>query len=162
MEIDHFNPNKKSDPIQQYANLFLATRHCNGAKRDRWPTNKERQLGARFLNCCQESDYGVHIFEDPDTHEVVGVTPEGRYHVRNCDLNAPHLIEERTERAKLRQLLDARQITIKQGWSLPEHVEALRAVVEKMIPVIPYLIGDDLEKHRALKRALAQLPTDVG
>src|ERR1700690_2436329 len=94
MEVDHFNPHKKDDPIQDYANLFLASRHCNGSKRDRWPSNKDQALGLRFLNCCNEQDYGEHIFEDPDTHELVGVTPEGRYHVRNCDLNAPHLVRE--------------------------------------------------------------------
>jgi hypothetical protein len=158
MEIDHFNPNKKRNLIQQYENLFLATRHCNGAKRDRWPSNKERQLGVRFLNCCEETDYGVHIFEDPQTHELVGITPAGRYHVRNCDLNAPHLVEERAERAKLWRLLEGIPVRIKQqGWSLPTEALALNDVADKMIPRIPYLSGKALEKHHARKKALAAI-----
>jgi len=162
MEVDHFNPRRKRDTIQRYSNLFLATRHCNGAKRDRWPSGRERQLGARFLNCCEETDYGVHIFEDPDTHEVVGVTPAGRYHVRNCDLNARHLVEERAERARLRTILDAKPIRIKRGWSLPEEARALRSVVERMIPPIDYLSGEALEQHRARRKALAALANGPG
>jgi hypothetical protein len=158
MEVDHFNPHKKKDSIQQYTNLFLATRHCNGAKRDRWPTNTERQQGARFLNCCDETDYDEHILEDPDTHEVVGVTPEGKYHVRNCDLNAPHLVEERAERARLWRLLEAQPMYLKTvGWALPEQAQALKDIAEKMIPRIRCLSGAALEKRRALKLALAAI-----
>ncbi len=32
-EVDHFNPNKKVDKIQEYDNLFPSSRHCNGAKK---------------------------------------------------------------------------------------------------------------------------------
>jgi hypothetical protein len=155
MDVDHFNPHKKPDYIQHYENLFLATRHCNGAKSNRWQSNKNRQRGARFLNCCKEPDYGVHIFEDPDTHEVVGITPEGKYHVRNCDLNAPHFVEERAERAKLWRLIEDQPMRIKNSWSLPVEAQALKAVAEKMIPKISYLSGEALENHRALKKALA-------
>jgi len=56
MEIDHFNPHLKGKLIQQYANLFLATRHCNAAKGDAWPTRAEQRLGLRFLNPCVELD----------------------------------------------------------------------------------------------------------
>lgn len=157
MEVDHFNPRKKKDSIQQYENLFLATRHCNGSKRDRWPTNKDRQLGIRFLNCCKEVDYGVHIFEDPDSHEVVGVTPAGKYHVRNCDLNAPHLIAERAERAELRHILESRPVTIKGEWAYPVPAQDLKKMLEKMIPTIAYLSGEALEKHRARKKWLAEI-----
>lgn len=166
MEVDHFNPRKKNDYAQHYSNLFLATRHCNGAKRDRWPTCRERKLGARFLNCCEETDFGVHIFEDPDSHEVVGVTPEGKYHVRNCDLNAPHLVEERTQRADLWSKLEGKAMRIKDGRSLPDVmpvlgiIEALKEVAIKMIPRIPYLSGEALENHRARKRALAAVATE--
>jgi hypothetical protein len=156
MEVDHFNPHKKNDYIQVYDNLFLATRHCNGAKRDRWLSNRQRRLGARFLNCCKETDYGVHILEDPDTHELVGVTPEGKYHVRNCDLNAPHLVEERAERAELWDLLENQPVRI-ENWSLPDAVQSLKGVAEKMIPRIAYLTGTALEEHRARKKALAAI-----
>ncbi len=162
MEVDHFNPHKKDDRIQEYENLFLATRHCNGAKRDRWLSNKLRRLGARFLNCCKEPDYGVHIFEDPDTHEVVGVTPEGKYHVRNCDLNAPHLVEERAERSQFLNLLENQPMKLKgKGtWTLPSEAQALQNVVRKMIPKIPYLSGEALENHRARKRAFELFETN--
>jgi hypothetical protein len=162
MEVDHFNPHKKDDDIQQYKNLFPATRHCNGAKRDRWPSNKDRQQGVRFLNCCEESDYGVHIFEDPDTNELVGVTPEGKYHVRNCDLNAMHLVQERAERAELWQLIESKVIRLKKNVSTKEvevlnAIRALRTVAETMIPKIKFLSGEALEKYRARKTALAAL-----
>jgi hypothetical protein len=159
MEVDHFNPNRKRDFIQEYKNLFLSTRHCNGSKRDRWPTNKERKNRIRFLNCCEEPDYGVHIFEDPDDHELVGTTPEGRYHVRNCDLNAPHLIEERAERARILRLLNDRPVSLKdrQGWTWPVEVRTLEDIVAKMIPPIPYLEGAALEERRARKTALAEI-----
>jgi hypothetical protein len=159
MEVDHFNPHKRNDSIQEYENLFLATHHCNNAKRDRWPTNKDRLLGVRFLNCCKETDYGVHIFEDPDTHELVGVTPEGRYHVRNCDLNAPHFVNERADRANLLNLLEAQPVQISQGFSLPNEAQMLFDIVDKMIPKIPYLSGKALEKHRARRKALAAIST---
>ena len=158
MEVDHFNPNKKAEPIQQYSNLFLSSRHCNGAKRDRWPTGRDREAGIRFLNCCEEADYGLHIFEDPDDHTLVGVTPAGKYHVRNCDLNAPHLVLERDRRARLWALLESQRITIKKDLpSMLQHLEVLKDEVEKMIPKIEYLSGDALEKHRVRKKALAAL-----
>jgi hypothetical protein len=157
MEVDHFNPTKKNDAIQNYHNLFFSSRHCNGAKRDRWPTQKERPLGARFLNCCLEMDYGVHIYEDPDNHEVVGVTPQGIYHVRHCHLNAPHLVEERIDRARYWNLITAQPFQLKKGRTLPAEAQALRSVVEKMIPAIPYLSGTALEKRRALRKAIAAL-----
>jgi hypothetical protein len=163
MEIDHFDPRLKSYFRQEYSNLFLATRHCNGAKRDRWESNKKRQQGARFLNCCEEADYDVHIFEDPDTHEVVGITPEGKYHVRNCDLNAPHLVQERAQRAQLWDFLEKKPMRAKGNWSsqseaqLLECISKLKFVAEQMIPQIKYLSGEDLEKHRARKKALAEI-----
>jgi len=156
MEVDHFNPNHKKDYFQEYSNLFLATGHCNGWKSDRWPTNKDRDLHFRFLDCTKDPDYGVHIFEDPDTHEVVGVTNEGRYHVRNCDLNAPHFIKERTERAAYWETLENTAMTSKVPFPLPpvfdKLFQDLQHVVGEMIPPIPYLSGEALEKRRAKRR----------
>ena len=102
-------------------------------------------------------DYGIHIFEDPDTHEIVGITPEGKYHVRNCDLNAPHFIEERKERTKLWNLLESQPMRMKSTLSLPFEFQMLKDIAEKMIPKIPYLSGEALEKQRARKKALALL-----
>jgi hypothetical protein len=162
MEIDHFNPTLKRAAIQDYANLFLATRHCNGAKGNQWENHQRRQRGARFLNCCKETDYGVHIFEDPDTHKLVGVTPEGKYHVRNCDLNAPHLVRERLERAQLFQLLQRTPICVKPGIPIPKEADKITLIIQqlttiagKMIPPIPYLCGTALQEHRKRQLALA-------
>lgn len=142
MEIDHFDPRLKSKFIQRYSNLFLATRHCNGAKGDTWPTGAERNLGLRFLNPCNEKDYGEHMFEDPQSHRLVGVTPAGRYHIRMLDLNADHLVAERRERAEIRALLTRAAFTLKRGRSEAEAVDlmsALRKQVEEMIPDFPFL-----------------------
>jgi hypothetical protein len=103
MEIDHFDPRKKLDRYQNYENLFLASRHCNGAKRDIWPTDDELMLRIRFLNCCEEWDYGDHILEYPNTGFLYGVTRAGRFHIRVCHLNAEHLVKWRLERTKKRQ-----------------------------------------------------------
>ena len=62
MDIDHFNPLLKQPARNQYSNLLLATRHCNGKKGKRWPTEEQQKLGLRFLNPCEEIDYGVHLF----------------------------------------------------------------------------------------------------
>ena len=137
MEVDHFDPRRKKDVVQNYENLFLSTRHCNGAKRDR-PTAKERAAGLRFINPCKEWDYGKHLFEDPQTHRLVGVSPEGIYHIRCCDLNAPHLIDERRDRAYIRGL----GITVNHPGSLDASTDAIRALlaqVDLMIPAFPYL-----------------------
>ena len=153
MEVDHYNPNHKKDYFQEYSNLFLATRHCNGSKSDRWPSNKERSKGHRFLNCTKEPDYGLHILEDPDSHELVGITPQGRYHVRNCDLNAPHFIKERKDRAAYWEVIQNTPVTFSEGVFLEPNVDKLYntlfQVVEAMIPPIPYLNGQALVEHRA-------------
>jgi 5-methylcytosine-specific restriction endonuclease McrA len=81
MEIDHFDPTIKGRDRHRYENLFLSTRHCNNKKQGNWPTDDEQARGIRLLNCCAEQDYGVHIFEDTSTHHLVGVTPQGRFHI---------------------------------------------------------------------------------
>jgi hypothetical protein len=92
---------------------------------------------------------------------AIGVTPEGKYHVRNCDLNAPHLVNERAERAECWSTLESKVVMIKDGKSVLEAtpmleiIGALQKQVAKMIPRIPYLSGEALEKHRALKESLA-------
>lgn len=152
MEVDHFNPRLKKRYFHDYSNLFLSTSHCNGSKSDRWPTNKERGKGWRFLDCTKEIDYEVHIFEDPDTHELVGATPEGRYHVLNCDLNAPHFVDERTKRAECWETLRNKPMISLKSFSLPPELRQLVQVVEEMIPMISYLSGELLERRRAKRR----------
>jgi hypothetical protein len=155
LEVDHFNPRRKKDAIQKYSNLFPATRNCNRAKSDQWPSNKKRKLGFRFLNCTEEPDYGLHIFEDPDTHELVGVTTEGRYHIRACDLNIPHLIQERKERFEIWQQIKRKAFKLKGNYAMPVEYALLKNQAEKMIPIIEFLSGAALEHHRKRKLALA-------
>lgn len=142
MDVDHFNPLLIGLARHRYSNLFPATRHANGAKSNLWPSRKLRKVGVRFLDPTKETDYGVHIFEDPKTHLLVGVTPAGRYHIRCCDLNAPHLVIERTDRTKLLALLNSSVITAKtpifvDGKEINNLSTDLRSILERMIPAIP-------------------------
>lgn len=138
MEVDHFDPRRKKDLIQDYSNLFLASRHCNGKKSDHWPTKEEQAAGCRFLNPCEEMDYGDHLFEDPVTHRLVGTTPAGLWHIRICGLNADHLIHERAKRAGYWKLLNQTAIVVKRSFdAVEESIRKFKAEVELMIPEIP-------------------------
>lgn len=137
MEVDHFNPNQKKDRIQLYQNLFLSDRRCNGTKSNTWPTKEELARGERFLDCCQEIDYGGTIFEDPQTHELIGTTPAARYHIEHIGLNHPFLVTERSKRTvqlkTMREFEPFRKINPK--------IEMAYLVVQKsvgkLIPEIP-------------------------
>lgn len=135
MEVDHFKP--KGRKRNAYTNLLPATRHCNGAKGQNWPTKAQSRQGLRLLNPCREVDYGVHLFEDPATHEVVGKTPAGKWHIRVCDLNAPHLVRERKDRAKIDEVL-RRTPGLLSGppGAATEAIRKLREQCDLMIPHI--------------------------
>ncbi|PYK24822.1 MAG: hypothetical protein DME59_12135 [Verrucomicrobia bacterium] len=140
MEVDHFNPTLPNRSRNRYSNLFLSTRHCNLKKRAYWPSPTDQKKGIRFLNCCEELDYGVHIFENSETHELVGVTPAGRYHIIACDLNADHLVTERRERSLLRDLLTRTVVIVRPNTnlgSLRANLKLLASIVDRMIPRIP-------------------------
>ncbi len=141
MEVDHFDPTLRANARNCYDNLFYSTRHCNNAKRRHWPTSAQRSRDVRFLNCCEEQDYGLHIFEDPATHRVFGVTPAGRYHVRMCDLNAPHFIRERRDRALLSDILTKRNAIIRdlgRALELRNIMQLLSSINSRMISPIDY------------------------
>jgi len=140
MEVDHFDPYLPERLRHRYSNLYLASRHCNNSKRRHWPKRSQLQAGIRFLDCCREWDYGEHIFEDPETHRLNGVSPAGRYHVRICDLNAPHLVRERKERAQLRRLLTSSPAIIRnleKALELSNLLKLLNDIVDRLIPPIP-------------------------
>ena len=144
MEVDHFNPTLKNAARHAYNNLMLAFRHCNGKKSDNWPSKKAMMAGVRFLNPCVEMDYGVHLFEDPKTWEIVGVTAAGRYHIDMLDLNAPIFVKQRRTRAELRAILedkafDANSISHEACASISNGIEGLKALVALMIPPLPCL-----------------------
>ena len=137
LEVDHFDPRRKKDLIQSYANLFPASRHCNGKKSDKWPCKGERATGCRFLNPCEEMDYGEQIFEDPTTHELVGMTTAARWHIRVCGLNADHLTQERRRRAKHWRTIKGAIIKVKgDQYQVSELATSFREEVELMIPEI--------------------------
>lgn len=138
LEVDHFDPRLKKDLWHHSTNLFPASRHCNGAKSDNWPSSLETKLGCRFLNPCEEQDYGEQIFEDPNSHVLVGTTPAARWHIRMCGLNAPRLIDERARRAIHWLRLKDCPVTIKRDSDkIGELIKSLREEVDIMIPEIP-------------------------
>jgi len=138
MEIDHFDPTLKGSRRHRYENLFPATHHCNNAKRDNWPTAGDRRNGLRILNCCEEEDYGVHLFEDPDTHLLVGGTPAGHYHIEVCDLNAPHFVRERRLRSTLKHFVEEVPVTVSGDLDdFSDKFNRLRKHLDLLIPPIP-------------------------
>jgi hypothetical protein len=140
LEVDHFDPRKKKNRYQDYDNLFPASRHCNGKKSDAWPTKTELAAGCRFLNPCEEMDYGEQIFEDPATHKLVGATPAAKWHIRICGLNADRLIEERRRRARHWRTIRNRTIMVKKNVSHETTKELIASFCEEvslMIPEVP-------------------------
>jgi hypothetical protein len=138
MEVDHFNPRLYGDRRHQYDNLMWSTRICNNAKRAYWPSREEEQLGLRFLNPCQEWDYGDHIAENPITHELIGKTPEGRYHVRMLRLNDESFVWERKTRAEFLSLLANPKLLQGSFEEIRVQIAALKSQLEILIPEIPY------------------------
>lgn len=141
MEIDHFNPKLSGAARHRYSNLMWSTRLCNNAKRNYWPNAADRRAGLRFLNPCEEWDYGVHISEDPITHELIGKTPAARYHIRMLRLNDESFIWERRTRAELSQhLSDANTAKLLKGSfeDILSWFQSLREKLDILIPPIPY------------------------
>jgi hypothetical protein len=144
-EIDHFNPTSGNRFRNHYSNLFLSSRHCNGAKSDHWPRLADRKRGIRYLNPCKEIDYGVAILENRDTGELIGQSPSAKYHIHKLDLNAPFLVELRLERTALIRLLFSKPFL----WDRSRHPESFhhleselylisQIVRHSILPVPPY------------------------
>lgn len=140
LEVDHFNPHLNSKVRNRYANLMPSIRHCNGKKTNTWPSEAQLRKQIRFLNPCVEDDYDVQIFEDPLTHQLVGTTPAGKFHIRQLDLNAPFLVEERRFRSELHKLLKKGVVRYKGDFSpacLFECDKAFRGIEEMCDLFIP-------------------------
>lgn len=138
MEIDHHNPTLKGVALHQYENLFPATRHCNGSKLGSWPSKEAQAKGVRFLNPCKEQDYGSQIFEDPNTHVLIGTTPAAIYHIDVLQLNAHFLVQERIDRAVLSELISQTLVTVRgPGAVVQNQIQDLQRVLGTMIPEIP-------------------------
>jgi hypothetical protein len=136
IEIDHFDPTLKGAQRNKYENLYPSTRHCNGSKSSTWPTKEQRHRGIRFLDPCKEADYGQQIFEDPVSHELIGITPAAKFHIRVMGLNAPFLVNERAERTALHQLFDQTPVRILNASLATEQMKELRDQLDRMIPPI--------------------------
>ena len=137
MQVDHFDPRRKKDKVQVYANLFLSDAHCNGAKGDTWPTPDEMAEGCRFLNCCDEVDYGKVLFEDPKTHRLVGKTPAAIYHIEMIDLNDPGLIDERSHRSEIAARIKFLKGRIENDNAALQTLKKVEELFRHSIPDIP-------------------------
>lgn len=140
IHVDHFDPRKSAGrKNHDYSNLLPAFAPCNRAKGVTWPSREAEARGVRFLNPTVEPDYGVHLFEDPESHEIVGATPAGKYHLRYLALNTDLLVRKRRNRALARRLRS--YIPLIQG--LPSYSEAELLMIlgdaEAAIPEIPTL-----------------------
>jgi hypothetical protein len=137
MEVDHFNPQLTGRARNDYRNLMWSTRLCNNAKRVYWPSVADQKKGVRFLNPCEEWDYGNHIFEDPVTHKLVGGTAAGVYHIRMLRLNHETFIWERTVRAQLQQHLSIPAQFKGSFEEIQDQIKALREQINILIPELP-------------------------
>jgi hypothetical protein len=137
MEIDHFNPTLSGRARNAYANLMLSTRLCNNFKRDTWPLANQAEAGMRFLNPTMEMDYEEHLFEDPKTHELVGITPAGKYHIDALDLNNETFVWERATRAKYAKRRASSAILTGSFAELRELLAFVSEYFELFIPAIP-------------------------
>ena len=140
IQVDHFDPTRKNDKYQQYSNLFPADARCNLSKGDQWPTKEERERGIRFLNCCEEIDYGECIFEEPETGMLVGTTVAARYHIEALQLNCPELCKFRRDRTRIVRAIEKADLAGVGAESDPHAsaaVEELRKELAEKIPRIP-------------------------
>jgi hypothetical protein len=111
IEVDHFDPRKVGGKKNHnYDNLLPAYGPCNRSKSNKWPSPEAEASGVRFLNPTVEGDYGVHLFEDPLSHKIIGFTPAGRYHLRHLALNTEYLIYKRKNRSIAKGLRDKLQL----------------------------------------------------
>ncbi len=138
MQIDHFDSTLPASTRNRYPNLMLSTGHCNNQKNRFWPTRSERRAGIRFLNPTREMDYGEHIFENPTTFELVGVTPAGRYHIDILDLNHDTFVFERKKRAEYLRLKRTAPAKLRGAFTeLKEMIGFIEDLMEIFIPEIP-------------------------
>ncbi len=139
LEVDHFNPQLKQPQRNRYENLILSSRHCNGKKGAKWESPERQKIGFRFIDPTKETDYGVHIFEDPNTNELWGATPTGVYQIRHLDLNADHLVRERKRRSELAKLkLKPGIVTSKKSDpEVKKGIDSFNRELEEMIPILP-------------------------
>ena len=136
-KIDHFFPTAKGGPWTAYTNLFLACDRCNQHKADNWPDVESRKSGVRYLNCCEEWDYGEHIFEREDGI-VFSDTVPGKYHIVMLKLNRPDLVRLRLSRTRVVQELE--ETVVCYGGTFEDFTaktQILKQMLYELIPPIP-------------------------
>jgi len=144
MEVDHHNPTLRASQLHRYGNLYPAFSLCNNSKRKVWPKKADLKKRRRYIDCCIEQDYGVHFYEDRPSGELLPVTPEGVYHIENCDLNNDWLKKKRLDRTEDKQILTvlrslSKSANPKERADACKSLAAMEARVERNIPEIPLL-----------------------
>ncbi|MCS1410945.1 MAG: hypothetical protein M2R45_04140 [Verrucomicrobia subdivision 3 bacterium] len=138
-EVDHFDAARKKDKVQNYQNLFPAHHICNRSKSNK-PKKRELREGKRFLNPCLEWDYNEHICENSDTHELIGKTKPGIYHIEHLDLNHPLFVKQRKDRTDLLKIYREFSVRLKPGDAdfeqLLELLNYLKSEISRAIPEI--------------------------
>lgn len=137
LDLEHFNPTLTGKARNRYSNLMVGAHLTNMVKTDIWPTRMQRRKGIRFLNPCKEQDYGIHLFEDPVTHQIVSSTPAGRFHIVACNLNDESYVWERMTRANLRAQIPQPRILAMPPEEISHLASEVSRLVEVMIPHIP-------------------------
>lgn len=140
-EIDYFDATRKKDIVQDYCNLFPAHPICNRSKSNK-PTKRELREGRRFLNPCREWDYNEHICENSKTHELIGKTKAGIYHIEHLDLNHPHFVEQRKDRANLLKIYRQIPVRLKHEETDFEALSELLSLLKHQVSVaIPEIVS---------------------
>jgi uncharacterized protein (TIGR02646 family) len=101
-EIEHFKP-KGRDEFRKlrhvYSNLLWSCHACNRAKRDKWPSKKERALGYRFVDPSKEA-LGHSLTLQGAQVQAVNASAAGTYMIDEIRLNSPVHVGRRQRRAK--------------------------------------------------------------
>ena len=137
IEVDHFNPDLRGKRRHDYSNLLPAESVCNGSKLAFWPTEEQRAAGIRLLNPFEEQDFGNHICEDIDSHNLIGMTPTGRFHIIKLKLNAPHFVDERRRRYQMHKEFSGCKLLPKGADNPISAVEALNVYKQQLALMIP-------------------------
>lgn len=100
-EIDHYMPvNKFPEKKVVYQNLMWSCEHCNGRKKDFYPTENQKQKG-RFIIRVDESDPREHLELEVDGAYLQEKSETGKFNINRLDLNRHSLLRLRKIRRKI-------------------------------------------------------------
>ena len=95
-ELDHFRPKSLPEFASKhndFYNLYYSCHVCNHTKGQRWPNNRLRKRGYRFVDPCKEN-FSKHFREEADG-TWTPITKAGEYTEGRLRLNRRHLTEIR-------------------------------------------------------------------